>query len=68
VKAEFSGRVQFPQTGRELAPKHPAENAHRQEEPGPRRNPPAAVPGGARPATGPVRWTGISDNAGSDMS
>ena len=43
VEAEFSGRVQFPQTGHELAPKHPAEDAHRQEEAGARRNPPRVV-------------------------
>jgi hypothetical protein len=35
--------VQFPQTFHEIPPKHPAEDAHRQEEPGPRGNPPGAA-------------------------
>ena len=43
MKAEFSGRVQFSQTGHELAPKHSAEDTHRQEEAGARRNPPGVV-------------------------
>src|ERR1035441_1005463 len=43
VEAELSGRVQFPQSGHELSAKYPAEDAHRQEEPGPCRNPPRSV-------------------------
>ena len=43
MKSEFAGRVQFPQTGHELAAKDAAEDVHRQEEPGARRNPPPVV-------------------------
>jgi hypothetical protein len=48
VEAELSGRVQFPQSGHEFSAKHPAEDAHRQEEAGARRNPPRVI--GRQPA------------------
>ena len=34
MEAEFAGRVQFAQTGHELAAKHAAEHLDRQKEPG----------------------------------
>src|SRR5215831_11683989 len=48
MEAEFAGRVQFPQSGPELSPKHPAEDPHRQKESGARRNPLRVV--GRQPA------------------
>jgi hypothetical protein len=43
VEAEFAGGVELPQSSHKLPSKHPAEDAHRQEEPGARRNPPGVV-------------------------
>jgi hypothetical protein len=52
MEAELAGHVQFPQSGHKLSPKHQAENAHRQEEPDPRRNPPRMVRIGLGPFVG----------------
>jgi hypothetical protein len=43
MEAEFAGRVQFPQSGHELPPKHPAEETHWQEESAARRDPPRVI-------------------------